>query len=117
MSDLKYKEYTSEEGRIYDEAMVKIREGLKNGLSFNEACSVVDVEDTELKRFIEDDALKIMIAELHYSMGMTLKQVADALKVPLKAINAANAEMLEDVGITAAEIYRASNPGSPVGNA
>lgn len=117
MTDIKYKEYTEEENKIYDEAIAKIREALKNGLNFNEACSVVDVGDEELKRYIVDDALKVMIAEMHYAKGMALRQVADALKVPLKAIDIANMEMLEDVGITAAEIYRSSNPGSPVGNA
>ncbi|MDI6727932.1 MAG: hypothetical protein QMD44_03265 [Thermodesulfovibrionales bacterium] len=117
MSDIKYKEYTTEESEIYEKAMARIREGLKNGLNFNEACSVVDVGDEELKRYIVDDALKVMIAEMHYAKGMALRQVADALKVPLKAIDIANMEMLEDVGITAADIYRKSNPGSPIGNA
>lgn len=117
MSDLKYKEYSEEESRIYEKAMTKIREGLKNGLNFNEACSIVDVGDEELKRYIVDDALKVMIAEMHYAKGMPLMQVADALKVPLKAIYTANMEMLEDVGIAAAEIYRTSNPGGPIGNA
>lgn len=116
MADFKYKEYSEEENKIYDEAMTKIREGLKNGLNFNEACSIINV-DNELKKFIVDDALKIMIAEMHYAKGMTLKQVADALKVPLKAIDIANMEMLEDVSMTAVEIYRKSNPDSPIGNA
>jgi hypothetical protein len=117
MSDIKYKEYTAEENKIYEKAMTMIMEGLKNGLNFNEACSVINIEDKELKRYIVDDALKVMIADMHYAKGMTLKQVADALKVPLKTIDTANMEMLEDVGITAAEIYSRSNPGSPIGNA
>lgn len=117
MEDIKYKEYTPEESKIYDEAIAKIREALKNGLNFNEACSTVDVKDVELKRFIVDDALKIMIAEMHYAKGMTLKQVADALRVPLKVIDIANIEMLQDVGITAAEVYKRSNPDNPIGNA
>lgn len=113
---LKYKEYTPEEDKIYNEAMVKIREGLKNGLNFNEACGVVDM-DAGLKRFVVDDALKVMIAEMHYAKGMSLPQIADVLKVPFKIIDIANMEMLEDVGITAAEVYRTSNPGSPMGTA
>lgn len=117
MEDLKYKEYTEEENLIYDEAISKIKEGLKNGLNFNEACSVVNIEDAELKRFIVDDALKIMIAEMHYAKGMTLKQVADTLRLPVKAVDSANNEMLEDVGISAAEYYKAVNPNNPTGNA
>ncbi|MDA8214055.1 MAG: hypothetical protein M0Z64_02115 [Nitrospiraceae bacterium] len=116
MTDFMYREYNAEEDNIYTEAMAKIREGLKNGLNFNEACSVINV-DVELKKFIIDDALKVMIAEMHYAKGMTLKQVADALKVPFKTVDIANMEMLEDVGITAADVYKRSNPGNPVGNA
>jgi hypothetical protein len=115
--DFKYKEYTTEEDKIHNDAITKIREGLKNGLNFNEACSVVELEDAELKKFIIDDALKIMIAELHYSKGMPLPQVANTLRVPMKDINIANMEMLEDVGITAAELYKKSNPDNPFGNA
>jgi len=36
---------------------------------------------------------------------------------PVDILKEANAEMLEDVGMTAVEIYRAHNPDSPVGNA
>lgn len=112
----KYKEYTHEESKIYNDAMAKIRDGLKNGLNFNEACGVVDM-DAGLKKFVVDDALKVMIAEMHYAGGMSLPQIADALKVPIKVIDTANMEMLEDVGITAAEVYRTSNHGSPMGTA
>lgn len=117
MADFKYKEYTPEESRIYDEAMVKIREGMKNGLSFSEVCSAINIQDPELKHFIEDDALKVMIAEMHYQKGISLIQVSDTLKIPLKKINAANMEMLEDVGTTAAAVYRENNPDGPIGNA
>lgn len=116
MGDLKYKEYTAEEDKIYSDAMLKIREGLKSGLNFNEACGAVDM-DAGLKRFVVDDTLKVMIAEMHYAGGIPLPQIAAALKVPLKIIDMANAEMLEDVGVTAAEVYRTSNPEGTMGTA
>lgn len=117
MADFKYKEYTPEESKIYDESMIKIRTGMKNGLSFSEVCSALTIQDPELRRFIEDDALKVMIAEMHYEKGVPLPDVADALKIPLKKIIAANIEMLEDVGTTAAALYRENNPDGPIGNA
>jgi len=73
------KEYSPEEDRIYNESIAKIREGMKNGLTFGEACQVIDVTDEELKEFILDDALKIMIAELHYGKAMNLEEVARIL--------------------------------------
>ncbi len=118
MSDFEYKHYTDEETKIYNEAMAKIRSGLENGLSFNEACNAVDVEDGALRNFIFEDALKVTIAEMHYQKGILLQQVADTLKLPLKKVNATNLEMLEDIGITAAEVYRKNSPDGPIaGNA
>jgi len=117
MDDIIYKEYTEEETRIYNEAMIKIREGLKNGLTLKDACGAVEVADAELKKLISDDVLKIMIAEMHFEKGLTLQEVARTLSVSLKAINAAIMEMLEDAGIAAAEEYSNNNPDGPIGNA
>ncbi len=117
MADLKYKEYTQKEGMIYDDAMIKIRKGMENGLTFSEAFSMVDVQDPELKHFIEDDALKVLIAEMHFEKGVALPQVADTLKVSLKRLETAVREMLEDIGTTAAAIYRENNPDGPIGHA
>lgn len=117
MAEVKYKDYTVEESMIYDAAMTEIREGVRNGLSFREACSGIDVKDAGLKQFIEDDALKVIIAEMHYHNRIPLQQMADMLKLPLKSLNIANREMLEDVGVTAAEIYRQNNPDGLVGHA
>ncbi len=117
MADFKYKDYSPEEGMIYDDAMLKIRKGMENGLSFSEAFSMVDVQDPELKHFIEDDALKVLIAEMHFEKGVPLPQVADTLKVPLKRLHIAITEMLEDIGTTAAGIYRQNNPDGPIGHA
>jgi hypothetical protein len=117
MADFKYKDYTPEEGMIYDDAMLKIRKGMENGLSFSEAFSMVDVQDHELKCFIEDDALKVLIAEMHFEKGVSLPQVADTLKISLKRLNMAVTEMLEDIGTTAAGIYRQNNPDGPIGHA
>jgi hypothetical protein len=115
--EFKYKEYSSEEDKIYESAISKIKEAIRNGFNFNEACSIVNVSDPALKRFIVDDALKIMIAEMHYEKNMPLPVVADRLKVPLKAVNIANMEMLEDTGIAAAEMFKKSSPVAPIGNA
>jgi hypothetical protein len=41
----------------------------------------------------------------------------NGMEVPVDKLKEASAEMLEDVGMTAVEIYRANNPDSSVGNA
>lgn len=117
MEEFSYKEYTEEESRVYHETMKKIMEGLTKGLTFREACSAVDIDDEHLRGFIEDDALKILIADMHYTKGLSLEEVAENLKVQVEALMRANAEMLQDIEMTSVETYRANNPGGPVGNA
>jgi hypothetical protein len=117
MEDFTYKEYTEEETKIYHEAMDKIMEGLEEGLTFHESCSAVIVKDEQLKEFIRDDALKIMIADTHYTKGLSLQHLADTLQIPIDTIDKANAEMLEDVEISAAGMYRMNNPHGLAGTA
>lgn len=119
VAGVKYKEYSPEEDRIYSESIAKIREGMRNGLAFDKACQTIEVADEELREFILDDALKIMIAELHYGKGTNLEEVARILNVSMGKVSLASLEMLEDAGIAAAEQSRKENlkPNGPVGNA
>jgi hypothetical protein len=117
MEDFQYKQYTKEENKIYNEAMDAIMEGLKNGLSFHEACGSVEVQDEELKNFILDDALKIMIADMHYVKSLSLQDISDSLRLPVERIEKANQEMLEDISITNAQVFKLMNNGTQCGNA
>jgi hypothetical protein len=116
MENVKYKEYTPEESMIYEQAMARIRKAVGDGVSFPDACGLAEVKDSELRAFIVDDALKVIIGEMHFGKGRSLEDVAETLKVPLRVLYKAVAEMLQDAGIAAAEAYRNSSAG-PVGNA
>ncbi len=117
MNDVQYKEYTPEESAIYETAIARIREALQGGLSFEEACREAEIADAGLRVFIEDDALKILLAELHFGGAMPLHDFAERLRLPLKRVNKAVAEMLQDAGIAAAELYRQESGQGPVGHA
>jgi len=117
MENFIYKEYTEEESRIYNEAMDSIMEGLQKGLSFAEACGCLDIEDEGLKEFIRDDALKIMIADIHYNKGLPLEHVSSRLNVPLDIVEKAHGEMLEDIEISSSQAYTSFHPDHPSGNA
>jgi len=106
LADVKYKNYSEEEDKVYMETMDKVRELLKAGKSLEEAFISVKINNEELKSFIYDDALKIVIAERHFAKGTSLEEVADSLKVPITSIYKAINEMLEDVGHTSAEYYK-----------
>ena len=117
MGNVKYKQYSPEEDKIYFESIAAIREEMKNGLTFDKACDTIKVENEELKKCILDDALKIMIAEMHYGKGVSLGDVASVLNIPIGKVSVASLEMLEDAGVAAAELNRKSTPNGPAGNA
>lgn len=117
MEDFTYKEYTEEENEIYNKAMDEIMAAWKNGRKFNEACNAINIEDKELKSYIEDDALKILIADMHYVKGLPLQEIAGTLEVPIDTINRANSEMLEDIEIMTTGMYKMDDPDTLMGNA
>uniref|UniRef100_A0A7C4ELB9 Uncharacterized protein n=1 Tax=Thermodesulfovibrio aggregans TaxID=86166 RepID=A0A7C4ELB9_9BACT len=110
--DFVYKKYSDEESEIYDAAMKEIMQNIKNGMPFREAVDSVIVEDEILKGLIEDDALKILIAELCYVSKIPFEELADMLKVPLNTIRKANFEMLEDVQTTLNQTFKQKRSGN-----
>ncbi len=117
MGDVTYKQYSPEENEIYFAAIAKIREELAKGCAFSEACGSIDVSDDALRGLILDDALKIMIAELHFVKEIPLQEVARTLGLSPARVAVASKEMLEDVEISAVEAYRQLHPDSPFGSA
>ncbi len=117
MEEFRYKEYTEEESRRYEQALQKILDGLRSGLPFREACDAVHHDDEALRAFVEDDALKIMIAEMHYNGGQSLEEVARKLGVAVDTLARANREMLQDVEAASVDVFRAHHPGSHSGSA
>ncbi|HHW20324.1 MAG TPA: hypothetical protein PKZ17_01195 [Thermodesulfovibrio thiophilus] len=114
MSDFNFvfKEYSDEDNKIYEDVMKKIMQNIKNGMSFREAVDSIDIKDNELKGFIEDDALKILIAELCYVSKIPFEELADMLKLPLDTIRTANLEMLEDIALTLNNSFNKEGSGN-----
>jgi len=99
----------SEEDRIYEESVRRIQSAVKQSMPFGQAVKLIDVEDEGLRNAIIDDALKVLIAEMHFSgKKMSLKDVSGMLKLPLKKLEIAKAEMLKDVEAAAVESYKQS---------
>lgn len=104
-----YEYAQSEEDRLYEESVKKIKDALKQSLSFGQAAALVDIKDAGLRASILDDALKVLIAEMHFNGDKTLKDVARTLRLPLKRLEKAKNEMLEDVKKAAIEKYKSSS--------
>lgn len=99
-------EFSEEEGRIHQAGFRIIHDGMKKGLSFDDACAGLQVVDPELRRVIVDDYLKVTIAERHFQGKEPLEEVAADLKLPLERVETARAEMLHEVQKAAAEVYK-----------
>jgi hypothetical protein len=105
MPEFTFKEFTTDEDRIYSEAIDKFREAIEKGKTLREAYESYSVEDKEFEKLIQADFLKILIAERHFGEGKTLDDVAGSLGIPVAVVKETHARMLQEVGITAANQF------------
>ncbi len=71
---------------VCKDAVQKIRDAVEQGLSFDEACTLIEVEDAGLRECVINDSLKAIIIDLHFSRGLPLKTVAMRLRVSLSRL-------------------------------
>jgi deoxyhypusine synthase len=91
--------------KAYEKAEAAIREGLAKGLDFDTACAAIEVKDSDLRKSIVDDMLKVLIAEEHFTKGVPLDELAKRLNVPVERLEAAKTKMLEDVRDTSIKAF------------
>ena len=112
MPEFHFKEFTPEEGILYEEAVNKFREAMAAGKTLRQAYESFAVADKELEALIQADFLKIMIAERHFAQQQSLEDVAKALDVSLDLVKDAHKRMLQEVGVTAANQFGREYGGS-----
>lgn len=95
----------TEADRAYERAAAVMREGLDEGLGFDDASKRIDVADAETKARIIDDLLKVLIAEEHFGKKVSLEELAERLKVSGERLVKAKEEMFEDVEKSAVESF------------
>lgn len=102
----------SSANRMYIDSVRKITSAVGQGLSFDQACSIVAPDDEKMREAVIDDALKVLIAEMHFSMGMPLKELAVRLSVSLTRIMDAKESMLREVAEFGISEYREGIAGN-----
>jgi hypothetical protein len=105
MPEFLFKEFTPEEGILYEDAVNKYREAIAAGKTLRQAYKSHAVADKELEALIHADFLKIMIAERHFARQQSLEDVAKALDVSLDLVKDTHKRMLQEVGVTAANQF------------
>ncbi|MDA8171208.1 MAG: hypothetical protein M0Z48_05180 [Nitrospiraceae bacterium] len=108
MSEAWYNELPeSEEDRLYSESVKRIQSAVLQGMmSFESASGLIDVKDEALRAQILSDALKVLLAQLHFKDGTPLEALAKKLGLPVKRLEEAKNSMLEEVKEAAVERYR-----------
>ncbi|MBF0340436.1 MAG: hypothetical protein HQL95_05660 [Magnetococcales bacterium] len=103
-------DFSAEQDRLHTEAMERMRAAVAEGRRWPEVCSLVKMPDEAFKRLIQDDFLKVLIAERHFQGGERLKGMAKELGVPMELLMALKVSMLKEVSDAARQAYRLSNP-------
>ena len=87
---------TDNNGDSREESINKIRRAVKRGLSFDQACSLILVDDAESREAIIAEALMLLIEEMHCSEGMPLKQLAMKLRISMSRAIRAKENMVRE---------------------
>lgn len=83
---------------VRQDSVQKITSAVKQGSSFEEACSLIAVKDTGLRESIISDSLMAIITEMHFSQGLPLKNLAMRLRVSLSRLLNAKERMHGESG-------------------
>jgi hypothetical protein len=105
MPEFLFKEFTPEEGRIYEEAVNAFREAITAGKTLRQAYESYSITDKDLESLIRADFLKIVIAERHFAQQQSLEDVAKALDVSFDLVRDTHMRMLQEVGVSAANQF------------
>lgn len=103
-----YDDNEPEDIKFLRDSLTKIKSGIKNGLSFDEASGIINFSDARTREEVLDDILKVIIAEMHFNGGKTIEDVAKAIRMPMARLVKARSEMMMDVEAAAIEAYHDS---------
>ena len=94
-----YVQFTAVMHREYERAVKKIREELSQGRTYDHACdALVDISH-EIKTFVKEDFLKIIIAEEHFGARIEISDIALLLELPYEKVEFARIALLNDMAL------------------
>ncbi len=81
---------------LYEQAVLRMRREIAKGKTFAQACETLKDIDENLRPIIQDDLLKIIIAEQHFGQGRGIDDVALFLDLPYDLVEASRARIISD---------------------
>lgn len=107
-SNIHRNRFSSNNWKTYEYAIKQIRRGLSKGLTYEQACNTLTDIDHDMKIFIIEDFLKILIAEEHFGSGLEIDDMALLLGLPYEKIVASRTAMIEEVDQEIKTLYPAT---------
>ncbi len=95
---------------IYEKAVKRIRHELAHGRTYDQACDTLTDLDHEMRTFIKEDFLKILIAEEHFGAGQEIPDMALVLGLPCEKIEASMLDLLHDMVYESSQFNMFDNP-------
>ncbi len=89
--------FVSDAVKQYRLEIQRFRDALAKGLGFEEATAAIEEKDEGSRSLIIEDALKVLIAEEHFSKGVPLEEMATRLKLPVERLESAKQNMLDEI--------------------
>lgn len=89
---------SSDEELFYEQTIRRLRSETSRGKTYDQACQILSDVEKYLHHEIEEDFLKIIIAERHFGDGYGIDDIALLLDVPYGKIEELRNHMLRDLG-------------------
>ncbi|MBF0271040.1 MAG: hypothetical protein HQL98_03035 [Magnetococcales bacterium] len=105
-------EFSAEQDRLHTQAIAQLRESLAAGSTWAEASRALKMDDAGFKSVVEDDCLKVILAERHFQGGERLKGIAKDLALPMELLVSLKEAMIREVSDSAQQAYRLSQTQS-----
>lgn len=81
---------------LYEQTVLKMRKEIGKGKTFAQACEILKGIEKSLRPLIQDDFLKIIIAEQHFGQGRGLDDVALFLDLPYEIVESSRATIISE---------------------
>lgn len=81
---------------LYEYTVLKMRHEIAKGKTFAQACEILKDLEENLRPLIQDDFLKIIIAEQHFGQGRGLDDVALFLDLPYEIVEASREKIITE---------------------
>jgi len=81
---------------LYEQAVQKMRKEIAKGKTFAQACEILHGIEENIRPLIQDDFLKIIVAEQHFGQGRGIDDVALFLDLPYETVEASKDKIISE---------------------